>query len=154
MYGLAIGINIRLLVLEVCQILGNGSNNTAHLLLLETIAVETGMGTIVDNTPSVGMGLCQFDKIGFDDVKERTSLRNKEKIYEHFGIDIDLVSFNDLRYNPLISVIFCRLKYILVPSAIPDTIQGRAFYWKRWYNSYAGKGSPEHYLKMNEVYEA
>lgn len=152
MYGIAKGINIKLIVLEVCQVLGNGSNNTAHLLLLETIAQETNMGTYADKTIGAGMGLCQFDELPFKDVKDRTSISNKNKIYEHFGIDLDLVRWEDLRYNPLLSIIFCRLKYILVPSAIPSDLESRALYYKKYYNSYVGKATPEQYIKNAKRY--
>lgn len=150
MYGLSKGMNLKNMVLDVCLCLGNGSNNTAHLLILETMSAETGQGSIQDKTKYAGMGICQFDRLPFYDVKSRTSIANKNKIYEHFGIDISLVEWEHLRYNPLLSIIFCRLKYILIPSAIPGTIIGRAMYWKRWYNSMKGKGTPEHYIAMNE----
>ena len=75
--------------------------------------------------------------------------------------NISLVEWEHLRYNPYLSLIFSRLlyrlatrkvdgKYISVP--IPLTIEERAKYWKEFYNTEAGKGTPEHYLEMNRVY--
>lgn len=57
-----------------------------------------------------------------------------------------------LRYNPYLSLIFTRLFYRLIPEAIPETIEGRAKYWKKYYNTVLGKGTVEHYLEMNRVY--
>ena len=44
---------------------------------------------------------------------------------------------------------FCisRLKYLRIPYAIPKTHTLRASYYKQWYNTEAGSGSPEKYLE-------
>ncbi|DAB27330.1 MAG: hypothetical protein A2513_04360 [Sulfurimonas sp. RIFOXYD12_FULL_33_39] len=145
-YGLISQNDIYKAVDRVVECLGGGA--AAKMLLLETSAAETDMGDAHDLTWNTGIGLMQFDKIGFDDVKIRTSQAKKQKVKECFGVDIDKVIHTDLRWSPLLSVIFARLKYLLVPNAIPNTIGGRAEYWKRWYNSSLGKGTPEHYLAM------
>ena len=46
-------------------------------------------------------------------------------------------------------MIFARLKYILIPETIPTTIEGRAKYWKKFYNSVDGKGTLDHYVYAN-----
>lgn len=48
--------------------------------------------------------------------------------------------------------LFTRLFYRLIPEAILETIEGRAKYWKKYYNTVLGKGTVEHYLEMNRVY--
>ena len=143
LYGLTSEQHLRDIIKSVVLYLGGGEN--AEALLLETASAETALGTAVDTSYNVGMGLMQFDPIGFDDVKARTSQRNKERVKRCFGIDIDRVQYTELRYSPLLSVVFARLKYILVPHAIPDTLEGRAKYWKHWYNSELGAGTPEYY---------
>lgn len=145
-YGLLSRDQLEHTIDKVVSVLGGGV--PAKKLLLETAAAETDLGKAIDTSWNVGIGIMQFDKIGFDDVKQRTSAAKKALIERTFGIDIDRVEYTDLRWNPLLSVIFARLKYLLVPGAIPDTIQGRAAYWKKWYNSELGAGTPEHYIDM------
>lgn len=151
-YGLCKGIDIDVIAQEVCECLGHGIFENAHLLILETAGAETHRGYIEDKTTYAGMGLCQFDKMPFYDVKSRTSDKTKRRVYEYFGVDISLVEWEDLRYNPFLSLLFCRLKYLLVPAPIPQTFEERAAYWKKWYNSELGKGTVAHYIKANESF--
>ena len=76
----------------------------------------------------------------------------KDKILTDLGVDISLVEWEHLRYNPYLSLIFSRLLYRFVSEPIPLTIEERADYWKKFYNTEKGKGTPEHYLEMNRVY--
>jgi len=150
MYGLLNKTQLQQIALEVVTCLGNGSNNTAIKMLLETAGAETGRGVINDKTKLAGMGITQFDWVGFNDTLTRTRTKDKEKIDSYFGINIDWVSWEELRYNPLLSMIFTRLKYKLIPEPIPSDIKDRAKYWKKHYNTKAGKGTVEHYLEMNQ----
>lgn len=76
----------------------------------------------------------------------------KDKILTDLGVDISLVEWEHLRYNPYLSLIFTRLLYRPVTDPIPLTIEERAEYWKEFYNTKLGKGTPEHYLEMNKNY--
>jgi hypothetical protein len=109
----------------ICSLFGN--KEAAEKLLLETACAETGLGFITDKSLGAGMGICQFDKMPFYDVKER-SLKYKKQINDLIGVDISLVEWEHLRYNLLLSFLFCRLKYLLIPESIPSTIEGRAEY--------------------------
>ncbi len=134
---------------KVCDVLGHGKNHTAIPLIIGTMCAETQLGTLKDPTEfSVGSGIAQFDKIGYVDVLKRTSKTNKEIIREEFAIDIDKVTYSMLEYNPLLSIIFCRLKYRLIPEPIPKTLEAQAQYWKTYYNTSAGKGTVDHYIKL------
>ena len=149
-YGLTSRTHLYDMVDDVVGCLGGGEN--AKKLLLETAAAETGLGEAIDKTWWTGIGLMQFDEIGFVDVQQRTPDHIKRKVMECFGIDVDRAAHTDLRWSPLLSLVFARLKYRLVPSAIPDTLEGRARYWKKWYNSELGAGTPEHYIRSAKKY--
>lgn len=97
------------------------------------------------------MGITQFDKLPFEDIKNR-SMQFKDKILKELYVDISLVDWEHLRYNPYLSLLFTRLFYRLRPEAIPETIEERAKYWKKVYNTKLGKGTPEHYLEINKKY--
>ena len=143
-YGLISDEQLDNYIEKVVDVLGGGS--PAKMLLAETAAAETDYGKAVDHSWSVGVGVMQFDPIGFDDVKARTSPRLKDVVQREFGVIIDRTELSDLRHSPLLSVIFARLKYRLIPSAIPADVNGRAAYWKKWYNSELGAGTVDHYL--------
>lgn len=134
----------------VCDILGHGSNGKAVHLLLETAAAETNLGKTKDTTKLGGMGLTQFDKLPFQDIKDRVSMADYMIIKDKMGINLEWVEWEHLRYNPLLAFLFTRLKYKKIPEEIPKTLEGRASYWKRWYNSELGKGTLGHYLEANK----
>lgn len=151
-YGLN-GRTVLEIAMEVCDTLGHGKNKVAPALLAETAAAETQLGNYQDPTPNgAGYGICQFDLIGFKDVIKRTRAKDKEKVLDNFGYYLDSVKLEDLGDDPTLSFICCRLKYRLIPDLIPTDIISRAAYWKRWYNSTAGKGTVEHYLEAAETH--
>lgn len=153
MYGLINQRHLQDIITEVCKCLGYGSNNAAHKLLLETAGAETNFGTYEDPTIYAGMGITQIDKNPFYDIRQRCSQEDRKRVLDYFGIDIQLVNWDDLRYNPLLAMIFTRLKYKKIPEEIPADVNGRAIYWKEFYNSKLGKGTPEKYLAIVKKYD-
>lgn len=151
-YGLLSQNQLREMALKVCECLGNGKNNTAYNLLLETAGAETVRGGFFDSTKGAGMGLTQFDKMPWHDTHNRTSKNIKILVFNYFGIYLDYLEWEDLRYNPLLAMICTRLKYRLIAEEIPISIEDRAKYWKKYYNSELGKGTIEHYLSANEKF--
>lgn len=131
-YGVMQSEDIYNMVSYVCGLLDKDTR--AEKLILGTIAQETLFGTYQDPTKNAGMGLCQIDKITFEDIKKRTRNSRKELMLKVWDIDIELVEWVDLRYNPLLSVIFCRLFYKLIPEKIEDNLESWATYWKKHYN--------------------
>lgn len=148
-YGLISESNFEDIAVVVCECLGYGANGNAHSLLVETSYSESNNGKTKDTSEYAGMGITQFDKLPFYDVKKRCKNKDKKKILKYFDIDLDLVEWEHLRYSPLLCAIFTRLKYKKIPAAIPITIEKRAKYWKKNYNSFKGKGTVYHYLKNN-----
>ena len=52
-----------------------------------------------------------------------------------------------LEKNIAAGIVHCRLKYWRVPKPVPSTTQGKADYWKKYYNSEGGAGNPEHFVE-------
>lgn len=137
----------------ICDCIGHGKFGTAKEMIIETAIAETGLGQIEDKTVGAGMGLTQFDEMPFNDIKTRT-MKLRPQIQKDLKIDISLVNWDDLRFNPFLSLLFTRLHYWLKGDPIPATIEERAKYWKLHYNTVQGKGTVEHYLEMNRKYGA
>ncbi|MBO9492070.1 hypothetical protein J7384_17040 [Endozoicomonas sp. G2_1] len=134
----------------VCSTLG-GSRRLAKKLLFETCAAETQLCTYPDRHPDrLGVGGYQFDQIALDDIKKETDSRHKERVKSVWGYDLARVQLADLADDFMLATILCRLKYMRVPAAIPDNYLERAVYWKKHYNTEAGKGTVEHYLNSAE----
>jgi len=149
-YGLVNEKEAYIIVDEICKHLGFGANRTADIMLIETARAETNLGLTKDRSIiSQGVGLTQIDKIAFDDIKTR-SMKHNEKIKENLKTDLSVVTYEMLAYSPFLAFLFTRLKYKLIPEEIPTTIEERAKYWKKYYNTSAGAGTIYHYLEANK----
>ncbi len=116
-------------------------------LLISTIGQETHLGDYKDPTDyRHGTGLAQVDPgIPFKDIIDRSTKYHK-LIKDKFDIDLKNVQHRELELSPLLSIVLCRLKYKLVPKAIPKDSEGQWEYYKKWYNSYLGKATKEEYM--------
>jgi hypothetical protein len=146
-YGLVNLAQVKHFAQAVCDVLGKGEQNSAVYLLCETAAAETQYGTYSDPTPNgAGRGLYQNDQLPFKDTINRASQKDIDAIKAAFDVDLKMIEWDDLNYSPLLATIVARLHYKLRPGAVPQTLKGRAEYWKKHYNSVLGKGTVEHYI--------
>ena len=51
-----------------------------------------------------------------------------------------------LETNIAAQIAMCRLHYRRIPKPLPSSIEGQAKYWKKYYNSMAGRGTVEDFL--------
>lgn len=91
-------------------------------------------------------------------IATRRQLRtNVEEFLKKYDID-NIYSYTDLNLcqlmmkEPIVNCLFARLHYIKFPGAIPSTLEGQANYWKKYYNTISGKGTPEEYIKNWNIY--
>lgn len=151
-YGLPDIQNITTICRRVVIVIGGGEN--AYRLLVETAAAETLYGTLRDPTPhGAGAGLFQCDPIGLIDTVDRTPANIHELVRKEFGVDLKRFSHHSLNTSPLVAAIVARLHYRLRPGAIPSTVRERGEYWKKWYNTAAGKGTVDQYVSKVQQYE-
>ena len=57
-----------------------------------------------------------------------------------------------LEKNIAAGIVHCRIKYWRVPKSMPNTLEGRAGYWKKYYNTDQGKGTEEKYIDTVKEY--
>jgi len=144
-YGVTSTHDLKAICRRVVDVLGGGDN--AFNLLIETCCAETLGGLYPDNTPErLGVGVSQIDEIALIDIKQEGEQRHFDLVAKEFGYNIKTIKLEYLAFDPLLSVIISRLVYKRKPQAIPDTLSGRAEYWKEHYNTSAGKGDFLHYL--------
>ena len=51
-----------------------------------------------------------------------------------------------LETNIAAQIAMCRLHYRRIPKPLPSSVEGQANYWKKYYNSMAGRGTVEDFL--------
>lgn len=146
-FGIVSMAHLDLVIQDVCDTLGNGGNNNADLTLKEICCQETLLGMFPDRSVyGEGAGATQFDQVGFDDVKDRVREKDRQKVINRYRIDVKKVFLRELDFNPLLTFIFTRLKYLKITAPIPTTLAGRADYWKLNWNSDEGAGHPHEYV--------
>lgn len=148
-YGLANKQNIPDLAKRVCDAIGHGSTGYAVAMLVETCAAETLLGEARDRTLyGAGAGVAQVDEGTFDWLKEKYSDHPiASRLKSCLNVDLKRVKYNELDLSPILSLVFARLRYWTRKEAIPRTREERARFWKDFYNTSEGKGSPEEYMQ-------
>jgi len=120
------------------------SEKDSHIeLLIGTAAQESRAGTYLKqlgNAPAVG--IFQMEPGTFEWLKK--------KYQKRFGLQD--IRFEELEWNLKYSILFARLRYLVVPERIPDELEGWAYYWKKYYNTTFGKGTEEEFIRNYELY--
>tara|TARA_R110002020_G_scaffold459303_1_gene677265 strand:- start:293 stop:781 length:489 start_codon:yes stop_codon:yes gene_type:complete len=57
-----------------------------------------------------------------------------------------------LTTNIIAQIVVCRLHYRRVPKPLPRTLEQQAHYWKDFYNTAKGAGTPEHFAEIVSKY--
>ncbi|AHK11758.1 hypothetical protein S144_44 [Shewanella sp. phage 1/44] len=151
MYGVKDGSELVSIVKKVVSVFGGGTKT--KLMMLEICCVETDFCTYPDKHPErLGVGPTQFDKIALDDLQERCRGRHRAMLRQHFGYELGAVVLADLAYDPLLAFCLTRMKLLLIPESIPTKRDARARYWKRYWNTSAGKGTINDYMTDTETF--
>lgn len=112
-------------------------------LLLGTAAAESHF----KYTQQLGGGPAR----GLWQMEPATERDHKEWLKNHPELQQKVLGWkpNDLKTNQSYACAMARIHYWRVPVKLPAAgdVEGQARYWKRWYNTYLGAGTPEHYIE-------
>ena len=136
--------------------LGLGSP-AAIALVLGTAVQESGLGALKQLGGGPARGFWQIEPFTHNDVVERLSILKPhlhERLSEIVGIWPSRIE--QLSTNLCYGAAICRLKYYLIPEALPEAgdVDGLAAYWKTHFNTRLGKGRPEQWAKSFRQYVA
>ncbi len=124
-------------------------SKSAHEIVLGTIIYESKRGTYLKQRVKNfdynkhALGIAQM---------ERKTFRWLAKVYMSKFPFLASVKFEELEYNLKLAILFCRLRYLAVPTPIPKQIFAQARYYKKYYNSYFGKGTVAGYMENFKRY--
>lgn len=126
--------------------LGLGSDVTDFMV--RVAAVETCYGLATNN-----VDIWQIDPIAFKDTKDTTSHPSLKKklgeIKKQKNIDWKSLSQSNMEASPLKNGIAARLVLSNIPSSVPSDLQGQARYWKNNYNTSAGGGTVNDFIRKS-----
>lgn len=121
----------------------------AETLLLATACVESRCGAAIKQWPSgPALGIFQIEPATYDDLllnylAFRPDLNVKLMSLYCAGMTAE----ENLTCNLIFQAAVCRLIYLRAPEKIPETLSGMAAFWKRFYNTPAGKGTEAKFLE-------
>jgi len=130
--------------------LGMGGRS-AELLLLGTALVESNLSAL-KQYGGEALGVYQIEPETHDDLWRY--LDSKPTLRERVAFDVvtQRPFAEQLVGNLFYATAMARVKYWMIPVALPDNIQGWAAYWKRYYNTFEGKGDPAEFVRRLEPF--
>lgn len=133
-----------------------GDDNAATFLNRIAL-VESDFGTDKNTFKQKdSSGIFQIEREGaYDEVMRRLDpeadvggnvRRYNEQLKDSYGIDLNQMSYEDLE-QPIIGAAFARAYLLTVPESIPTDLQEQGEYWKKYYNTVLGKGTPARFVR-------
>ena len=124
----------------------------ARSLIYRTGKAESGYKTLQQYGGGPALGFFQMEPNTALDIWDNYVMyrpKYREKLYA-LGFDDGALKFC-LLSNIGLQAALCRLHYRRVPSALPkaDNLKAQAKYWKKFYNTEAGKGTIKHFMEAN-----
>jgi len=115
-------------------------------LLLGTAAQESQFGTYLRQLgKGEALSAFQIEEITFRDLRSRM---------DYVCPAVRDWNFLQLEWDLRAAIVVARLKYRSIPAPLPaaDNLPGLAAYWKSWYNTPAGAGTVEQFIRNYRQY--
>jgi len=158
-------LDLNATVEETVEYVGNllGDNDREIEFMKRVVNQESNFGKAKGTNTMAGpkgkrgsFGVAQIDEVAFDQVQKKIKDRKNrlskfvEPFKEATGIDLTEVTYEQLD-NPILSIAFGRM-YLRQRTAemIPLTLEDQGVYWKKYYNTSAGAGKPEDFIRTNQ----
>ena len=129
------------------KINGYGLGADVTDFMVRVAAVESCYGLATGN-----VDVWQIDSIAFKDTKDtkaHPALKKKIQKLKEYDIDWLKLSQTDMESSMTKNAIAARLVLSNIPSAIPSDLQEQATYWKNNYNTSAGAGTANDFIKKS-----
>lgn len=123
-------------------------------LVFGTACVESCAGEYIRQFPAgPALGIFQMELATYNDLfknylNNRPGLKAKVMTLYCPGMTVE----ENLTTNLIFAAAMCRIHYLRASAPIPGDLSGWAAYWKKYYNTKYGKGTPEKFIKAYERY--
>jgi len=149
---------VKNLIKQVCWEMGEKfCGDDAEQLVLETGIVESNYKFIRQLGDGPARSFWQVEPATAVDNCQHYLAHRKHHLFKcaeaslvdikHWQNYSDILLADILERNIAAGIVHCRLKYWRVPKRMPNTLEGRAKYWKKYYNSEQGAGTEEKYIE-------
>jgi len=123
-------------------------SKAAMRLLIGTAITESGLEYIHQLGNGPALGVYQMEPATATDIWKNYLLYNLPLAEKMNHFNFYFKDQGQLVWNLKYATAMCRIHYLRVKKPLPDEndILGMANYWKKYYNTEKGKGSPEDFL--------
>jgi len=132
------------------------ATQSAVNLLLGTAEQESHMGKYIHQIQGPALGIFQMEPKTHNDIWENCIAHFSSKFIGRIRTITNSTCLNPetMMYNLKYAIIMCRLHYWRVPEALPehDDINALGSYWKKYYNTWMGKGTQQQFYSNYEKY--
>ena len=141
-------------ILDTLEFCGMICSDNVVNMIIETACVESNCGEYIKQLKGPACSIFQIEPNTAKDiiqnyiVKNNLRLQNFNRLYNS-----NLTLEQNLCTNLMFAIFMCRCFYLRVKEPIPSTIELRAKYWKKYYNTEKGKGTVEKYIKAVDKYK-
>lgn len=122
-------------------------------MIAEIACVESNCGEYIKQINGPACGIFQIEPNTATDIMNNYLQYRDAYKNAVMSVYINKLSIEEnLQYNLAFSIAMCRAFLLRIKESVPDTVEERAKYWKKYYNTAYGKGTIEDYLKKVEKY--
>lgn len=116
-------------------------------MLCETAAAESLCGNFIRQIAGPACGVYQMEPATAEDIYKNYLAYKPDLFMAVRNLFVPRLSMaENLTMNLAFATAMCRIHYLRVKQPIPKTVEGRAGFWKKYYNTPKGKGTIEDYL--------
>lgn len=120
-------------------------------LMMGTAAQESDLGYFMRQHPSgPGKGPWSVEDATHDDVwrylRRHSNMQLRQRVLGLARHKQERPPHSELINNPLYSCAIARVKYWMVPEALPESLEGLAEYWDKYFNANALHGTVQDFL--------
>ena len=139
---------LRSVILDTLEFCGMACTSNVVNMIFETACVESNCGEYIKQINGPACGIFQIEPNTAQDIIDNyIKYRSRYKdIFDMLYIKAFTLPQN-LKYNLAFSVFICRMFYMRIKESIPNTVEKRAEYWKKYYNTEQGKGTTTEYIR-------
>ena len=144
---------LRELIVETLKEIDLYSEDAVNLMM-GTAAQESRLGEFIRQLfGGPALGIFQMEPNTFRDICKNYLVYKKDLWDKIINIcNSPFVSPDMLVWNLKLAICMTRVHYLRVPEKLPNSIEGYANYYKKYYNTYLGKATTEEFIHNYKKY--
>lgn len=140
-------------ILDTLEFCGMIATSNVVNMIIETACVESNCGEYIKQLKGPACSIFQIEPNTAKDIIQNYIVKNKLRLQNFNRLyNSNLTLEQNLCTNLMFAIFMCRCFYLRIKEPIPSTIELRAKYWKKYYNTEKGKGTVEKYIKAVEKF--